>query len=59
MDACLHPAPPAAAPDVADYSDQASQQRRRLNFIRAERLSLSESREIPGDFDPGPEYDTP
>lgn len=33
------------------------QQRRRLNFIRAERLSYLEAADIPGSFDPGPEYD--
>lgn len=33
------------------------QQRRRLEFIRAERLSASEAADLPGDFDPGLEYE--
>lgn len=33
------------------------QQRRRLNFIRLERLSASEAMEIAADFDPGLEYE--
>lgn len=33
------------------------QQRRRLAFIRAQRLSLEEAPYIPPDFDPGPAYD--
>lgn len=36
-----------------------AQQRRRLNFIRAERLGPDEIADLPGSFDPGLEYETP
>lgn len=44
-------------PHVAEELAQLSpQQQRRLNFIAAERLGPGEIADLPGSFDPGPEY---
>lgn len=47
----IDPMPPPSEPTPL--------QRRRINFFRAERFSLSERGFFPPDFDPGPEYDAP
>ncbi len=50
--------PPTQREIRAALRKMTAQERRRLNFIRAERLSPSEAQDIPGDFDPGLEYET-
>lgn len=62
MDTLPPPQPPALTRPAPSHMPLAMlalspQQRRRLNFIRAERLSASEAGDIPYDFDPGLEYE--
>lgn len=55
----LQPAPPQAVPGYDPVTGRwlSPQERRRLNFIRIERLSQSEAADLPSTFDPGMEFD--
>ena len=52
------PHPPTEREIAAALRQLTPQQRRRLNFIRIERLSPAEAQDLPGDFDPGLEFET-
>lgn len=49
---------PRGGAEVRPHTDADTQQQaRRLNFIKANRLSPSEAGDLPVGFDPGPEFD--
>ena len=52
------PQPPTEREIAAALRQLTPQQRRRLNFIRLERLSPVEAQDLPGSFDPGLEFET-